>query len=491
MYTRSENGAVMHASSGHTLLDLNFNALGMRKLSSEKIVDLFSKAYAEDKQLAVRWLFYAGDIREGMGERHLFRSALPFVAKRHQHLLKFVGEYNRFDSLLPMLDDAELSGPVLNLIKDQFNADLANLKAGRSVSLLGKWLPSINASSKKTRHYAKIVSRALFDSHRTYRNACSMLREYIDVVERKMCSGQWGLVEYSKVPGVAIHRYREAFNKHDLARFTEFNAKVLKGEAKKNAATVSSAELVHSYRYGYNSVKNVDAAIEASWAALPDLLANDYSIIPVCDISESMTNCTISDATSAQVLDAAVGLSLYCARYNKCPAFRNKVMTFSSTPKFVDVDAPTLRENIKRIMASPNKGYSTNITRMFEAYLNALIGSGVPVNAKLPTLVIFSDMEFDREAPRNMGFDDSPTLFDAIRRKFKQYGYDLPRLVLWNLSSRSGGVAVRTNPAGIVMLSGVSAMTMDMIFSNRTDPFDILCDKLNGKRYQQITLEEK
>jgi hypothetical protein len=154
------------------------------------------------------------------------------------------------------------------------------------------------------------------------------------------------------------------------------------------------------------------------------------------------------------------------------------------------VSGNSLAQDITLIMRSGNVGYNTNVVAVFERYLNALIANKIPTNAVLPTVVIFSDMEFDSDAPMHMGFrNNDRTLFDGIRAKFKSYGYDLPRMVLWNLCSRTGGAPLRTNDAGLVMISGLNQATMDMVFSDRVDPFEILKEKLNGKRYSQITLD--
>lgn len=493
MYTKTENGAVVYSTSGHTLLDLNFNALGMRHKDAETIVGLFAKAYSEDPLLAVRWLFYAGDIRQGMGERRLFRTILPYVAARHPNVLKHVAEYNRFDSLLPLLDDEKLGPVVAGLIKTQVLEDLENLKNNKSISLLGKWLPSINASSTKTRHYARILSTALFDNHKTYRKTCATLRKAIDVVEVKMCNKDWSSIDYPKVPGVAVHRYRKAFNRNDMVRFGEFNVKVMKGEVKKNAATVSPAELVYSYvgyADNYNKKYTPSIDVEASWKALPNMMKEGLSILPVCDVSGSMLTNRIDDKSEIRPLHASIGFSIYCATRNQCPAFKNKVMTFSKTPSLVDLKGDNLAADVTTLMDRKNVGFDTNIQKVFEAYLQSLIASRVPTNAVLPTIVIFSDMEFNHEAPYHMGFkNEDPTLFAAIRNKFIEAGYDLPRIVLWNLCSRNGGVPLQTNAAGLVMISGLNQATMDMVFCEKTDPFDILCDKLNSERYSKITLE--
>ena len=59
------NGAVGYATSGKKLLDLNFSVTSLRKQSEQEIINKFMDAYYEDPLLAMKWLFYARDAREG------------------------------------------------------------------------------------------------------------------------------------------------------------------------------------------------------------------------------------------------------------------------------------------------------------------------------------------------------------------------------------------------------------------------------------------
>src|SRR5436190_300387 len=100
---RTENEMPAHSHSGNSCLDLFFN-LGTRNLGESEEVRLFTLAWREDPQVALKILFYNRDIRGGRGERDSFRRLLrlmwqldPGVADRVTHL---VPEYGRWDDLL-------------------------------------------------------------------------------------------------------------------------------------------------------------------------------------------------------------------------------------------------------------------------------------------------------------------------------------------------------------------------------------------------------
>lgn len=69
----TENGAIGYKTTGKKLLDLNFQVSSMRNMNESEIIDKFVDAFYEDKILAIKWLFFARDVREGLGERRLFR----------------------------------------------------------------------------------------------------------------------------------------------------------------------------------------------------------------------------------------------------------------------------------------------------------------------------------------------------------------------------------------------------------------------------------
>lgn len=76
-FGETENGAVAYNSTQSALLDA-FGSLGTMKDSPEEdIINIFSKAYDENPDYAMKLLFYMRDIREGQGMLSLAGSYTP------------------------------------------------------------------------------------------------------------------------------------------------------------------------------------------------------------------------------------------------------------------------------------------------------------------------------------------------------------------------------------------------------------------------------
>ena len=162
--THTENGAVTYRSTQSACLDLFAAAGALRGAGDEEITDRFLLAYAEDPDLAMKILFFARDVRGGVGERRVFRTVLKWLAENEPRSLEknipYIAEYGRFDDLLTLMG-TPCEGEALGEIKKQLTDDCAALASGSPVSLLGKWLPSVNASSPDTVRTAKRVARAM------------------------------------------------------------------------------------------------------------------------------------------------------------------------------------------------------------------------------------------------------------------------------------------------------------------------------------------
>lgn len=158
--TTTENGAAAYVSTGSKCLDLFATIGALRGQSEKEIIARFVQAYTEDADLAMKLLFFARDIRGGLGERKVFRTILGWLAKNKpasvQKNLTYVAEYGRFDDLLALMD-TPCEKEMLIYLRKQFEADMKKLAEGGSVSLLGKWLPSVNASNQETVYQAKTV----------------------------------------------------------------------------------------------------------------------------------------------------------------------------------------------------------------------------------------------------------------------------------------------------------------------------------------------
>ena len=75
---------------------------------------------------------------------------------------------------------------MLDVVCAQLKEDISNMNSGKSISLLAKWIPSINASSPVSRRYAKLICGYIGIQEWDYRKAVSALRTKLDIVEKKM-----------------------------------------------------------------------------------------------------------------------------------------------------------------------------------------------------------------------------------------------------------------------------------------------------------------
>ena len=135
--TLTANGANTHVTTHNECLD--FFALGgaMREKTEQDILNLFNAAYASDKLLAMKLLFYIRDIRGGQGERRTFRIILNDLAKFDPATisknLELIPEYGRWDDLYALVD-TPLEKEMFSFIKKQFNLD----RISNTPSLLAK-----------------------------------------------------------------------------------------------------------------------------------------------------------------------------------------------------------------------------------------------------------------------------------------------------------------------------------------------------------------
>ena len=487
----TENGAVGYRTTGKELLDLNFAVASLRKMTDAEVAKRFKKAFCEDQVLAMKWLFYARDVRGGLGERRLFRVVLADLVKSNPEMvipvMNLIPEYGRYDDLWCLLDDKEAANVIYQIVDNQLKRDWENMAAKKPISILAKWMPSINASSAKTKEYGKKMCKALKMTEREYRKALSKLRAYLDVVEVKMSDKNWSAIKYEAVPSRANLIYNSAFLRNDEARRREYLGRLEKGETKINASTLFPHDIVH--KYGAYP-RTTDATIEALWKALPDTVKGCGNTIVVADGSGSM-GCTVDNKSRVTALEVANALAIYFAERSS-GQFKDKYITFSERPQLVDFSkCKTLRDKLATARAH-NEVANTNIEKVFDLILTSAVNNHMHQEDLPQNILIISDMEFDSCATSGnvdrWSYRNRPTqkLFDVIAQKYARAGYKMPRLVFWNVNSRTGTIHVKENDLGVALVSGFSVNVAKMVMSGKTDPFECLLETLNSERYAPV-----
>lgn len=488
---RTENGALAYKSTGRKLLDLNFASSSFRSKTDHQIVDAFMEAFSEDRIYAMTWLFYCRDCRNGMGERRFFRVVMKYLAARDQYapivlaVLSWFPEYGRWDDMLSLLDSCcnDVENEIYSIVRTQLESDIKSCAQNRPVSLLAKWMPSDNASSKSTRILACKLAFGIGLNIRQYRKTVVKLRSYLKVLERDLSANRWSEVDYSSVPSQANLLYRRAFIKHDHERRTAYLERVQKNGEKINAATLFPHDIVHRYGAYYRAYGRCeDSALEALWNNLPDYVDGESRTLVVRDGSGSM-QCRVGGGSSVSAMSVSTALAIYFAE--RCSgAFKDQFITFSSHPKIVTIAGlGTLREKLDRCYRE-DECSNTNIEAVFDLILNTAISNNCTQNEIPSTILIVSDMEFD--CATTTYNSDKTALFERIKARYERCGYQMPKLAFWNVCSRTNGIPLRENDNGVALVSGFSPATIKMVLQEETDPYLAMMNILDSDRYAPV-----
>lgn len=480
----TENGAVGYMTTGKELLDLNFKTSSLRNKSEDEIFKLFLKAFHEDKLLAIKWLFFMRDAREGMGERRSFRIILNGLGHQHptiaKELLSLVPEYGRWDDLYSLMD-GDLTEYIVDFIYQQLQEDCGNYLNKKPISLLAKWLPK--ESTKKYKKVYNILLKKFGMTPKKYRRIVSDLRKYLDVVEVKMSANEWNKVNYNTIPSKANLLYKDAFLRHDKERRNEYLNDLKNGNnnAKINAKVLMPHEIVHRYmdKYEWGDIDDFDESLEQLWKALPNYVNSEGFSMFVRDGSYSMT--TKIGNTNITCLDISTALAIYFSEHCK-GEYKDNFITFSNRPKVIDLsNCSSLREKIEKCHAEDDCS-NTDIYKVFKLILDTAVNNKYTQEQLPKNIVVVSDMELDDATTTR----DHKTLFETIQVEYLLHGYDLPRLVFWNVCSRTGTIPLKTNKNGVCLVSGFNPTIMDMVLSGELDPYKCLVNKLNSSRYDAV-----
>ena len=476
-WTKTENGADAKNTTDSALLDMFATIGSMRTRSEDEIVQKFELAFQEDPLGAMRCLFYARDIRGGLGERRVFRVLLPYVAEKHEKELdknlRLVAEFGRFDDFYSLVG-TRLEDRMWECVKTQISLDVIFMQDSEPCSLLAKWLKKADASSPNTRKLGIYTAKKLGMSVYDYKRLCNRLRKHIDVVEQRMSARQWDTINYPAVPSRAMMNYRKAFARHDQERFAEYINKVSSGEQKINAATLYPYDIVGKILYGREDSK----VLEAQWDNLPNYVDDDVNAVVMADVSGSM-----KWNAGGRPLATAIGLAMYFAERNK-GAYHNLFMTFSGTPEFVEIKGNTITQKINFISRA-NWDMNTDLEAALLKVLDVAIENHCTQKEMPKSLIIISDMEIDgctRQKHRE-------NFYDYVSRVYEEHGYKIPNVVFWNVNSRNDVFLADKNRKGVQLVSGQSASTFkNLIGCVDKTPVEMMYAVLNSERYQAIQI---
>lgn len=456
---RTANGMRARATTASKVLDF-FGKVGASR--GKSLVKEFTAALVDNQELALRALLWSRDIREGAGERKIFRDLLVELEKSDPalagRLMPKVIELGRWDDILVYQDPLNRR-KVFEMIGEALrNED----------GLCAKWMP-------RKGKVAAEIRNALGMSPKQYRKTLVRLTK---VVETQMCAKEWDKINFSHVPSVASARYQKAFGRNAPENYSEYIRELQKPQSQRDPKVKINASAIFPHDV-VKSVANGNSAVaDEQWKALPNFVG-DARILPMVDVSGSMGYLGSPDyGNSPQPINVAVALGLYLSEKNTSE-FKDLFLTFSTSPKLVTLKG-SLTQRMKQ-MCKSNWGMSTNLHAAFDEILNTAVRGNVSQMDMPEVLLILSDMQFNQCAR----YDDSA--MKMIERKYRKAGYEIPKIVFWNLSPYGNdNTPVRYDQNGTALVSGFSPSIMKSVLANDLEeftPYNVMLQTLNVDRY--------
>lgn len=464
-YKYTEKESLQYSDSGSPLVDFYKNAPTLRDYTLENrsdIVHEFIKAYGEDPELAIKLLFWLRDPRSGQGEKASGRKLLAYLYNldsTHKLIvdnLDKIVEYGSYKDISFIFRNTKMKDEITTFMSD---------KVKSADRLACKWAPRLDS---KNDEFAVAVRDRLGMTNKEYRK---WLKDNSETVEQVMSQNAWGDIEYTKIPSVAMKRYGKAFDKHDAKRFDEFkNDKT----QKVNASVLYPHEVVNHLRID-------EKLAEKFWENLPNYVKEGEIILPIIDVSSSMSG--------NGVMHIAIALGLYLAE-RMSGQFKNKFITFDDNPKMIDVSKIKGLKNRMEFIESAPWGGGTNFEATYLLILEAAKMFKIPKEEMPTMLVCFSDMQFD-EATR---YGKGNLQFDSMKKTFEDAGYDLPKIVFWDLRAKEEehrGSHAQHDTKGVALVAGFSPTILKAVLACEDipefTPYEIMLQSIDYVEFESDT----
>ena len=431
--TTTLNGAASNASSLSKSLDLFSLGASCDNTFKEKLI---LEALISNPTEAIKVVFYLRDCRGGQGNKDSLRILNKIILDKLSSYDDFMAGYYKLLPYIPEIgswkDVYQLYGQ--NAILDALILDLVHTNIHNG--LVCKWFPRQSQFHKDFATYTEQSIGAV-------RRAVAYNTK---VVESVMCSGQWHNINYSQVPSVAFKKYTKAFKRNDSSRFEDFLNQANAGEVKVNSSVLYPHDIVRSARYGSPIERK---AADAQWLNLPNYMTTPMNILPIIDVSGSMS-CSVP-GTSVSAMDISIGLGLYFSEHNH-GEYKDIWINFSDKPKVQNLSGSSLSQRLLH-MDTRDWSMSTNIQAVFNLIIKT--SSNTPANCP-KVLLIISDMEFN-------SCGSNTTNYELAKQKFSAAGMEVPLIIFWRVNCLTPQQPVTMHDTNTMLINGFSPAIMKLI----------------------------
>ena len=477
----NEKGAISLATTNNACVDLFFK-LTQDLYKNENFYELINNSWEESPLDTMKIIYQSRDCRGGKGTKKTFIEAIKYLSYEHydwvEQNMSIIPTFGRYKDWIELLND-NTKTYIINLICNQLNEDIVNMKEGKPVTLLAKWIPSEKKQLNKKNNITKMITKELFgenekEPYKKFRKEyLTPLRYYLKIVENYMCSNRWDEINFSIVPSCAMNKLKKAFQKHTPEKFADWVNAVKEGKAKINAKQLQPHELAKHYING----GEYDDIVELQWQQIVEntsKLGNFEDSIVLSDVSGSMNGTP---------LEVSIALGILISSLTAEP-FRNTVISFDTFPTMhiIPDSCTTLQQKVESMKEVPWGG-TTNLYKVFELILNRAIQYGLSPDQMPKRLYILSDMQFDTAIE-----DNTKTIFENIENLYSKTIYKRPDIIFWNLrSDTTSDFPVSETQKGVATISGFSPSILKNILNgDEVTPYTIMRNVIDDERYSII-----
>lgn len=472
----------MIESSNNNCVNLFFK-FTQDSYKNKNFIKLLDLAWEESKIDTLKILFQGRDCRNGKGIRQSFFFAINYLSIKNPEWilinLDIIPHFGRYKDWIELIN-TNTQSVIINLICDQLKKDIINMNNNNNISLLAKWIPSEKKKLNKNNKITKLITRKLYDinekePYKKFRKEyISPLRNYLNIVENKMCKNKWNEINLSIIPSCALNKYKKVFIKHLSIYFYKWIEEVKSGKSKINTKQLYPHELVKQY---INNNK-YDELIETQWI---DMI-NNYKKLGT--FNKSIVLCDVSSSMNGLPLYVSIALGIVISSLTN-DLFKNIVISFSSNPNIniIPEYCKSLYDKVNFLKNIPWEG-NTNLYNVFELILNYAKKYNLNPDDMPEKLYIFSDMEFN-EACNDYNYNKS--IFENIKQLYSNTKYTLPQLFFWNLKSNNNHIPVSFDENNVCLLSGFSPNILKNILNHdNITPYNIMRNIIDDDKYSII-----
>lgn len=484
----------------------------------EKIINLFIMTKNISILIDLFVIIYqTRDIRGGKGRRDLFYymllityDAFPTIICDLLFLIPDYGYYKDFFNILKIIysHNSEIESNKYKMLIDKIYELVINqlkLDAGEYenainesrkpiISLLAKYIPKEGKHFDKQYSFVTTISNMMYpgvkelaDRKKCYRIEVSLLNKALNITEIKMSAKKFSEIVFSKITAKNALKYRKAFlniNVNDeLQRSIEYDRieasnnfinSIIQNKLKGGSLEIYDVvKAIINYLQMrktilYRNPANTEIKLfETLWENMRNSLVkkinkntnntfNLDNIIPIVDVSGSMVGMPLLVGIGLGILISDLGIIA-----------KDKIMTFSQNPTWVNLENLDIVSKIDKILQS-EWGLSTNFEKVYKLIID-IIRTKKLKQYEIPNIIVFSDMQFD-EAVESTDIWD--THYEKIVKEFEQVGieiegnpYQPPMIVFWNLRGDTEGFPVMKNTKNVKMLSGFSPNLFEYVIN--------------------------